>query len=65
MRAGAIPARYSATRSRLSSTEQALVPSDADINASLAPTAEQFRRMSELVNDLWVPLVVNAKVGSR
>jgi putative spermidine/putrescine transport system substrate-binding protein len=65
MRAGAIPARYSARTSRLSSTEQALVPSDSDINASLAPTAEQFRRMSELVNDLWVPLVVNARVGSR
>ena len=64
MRAGAIPARYSATTSRLSSTEQALLPSNSDINASLAPTPEQFRRMSALVNELWVPLVVNAKVGS-
>lgn len=62
MRAGAIPARYSATRSRLTSSEQALVPSDAVINASREPTPEQFRRMSELVNELWVPLVLNAKV---
>lgn len=64
MRAGAIPARYSATTSRLSSTERALLPSNSDINASLAPTPEQFRRMSALVSELWVPLVVNAKVGS-
>ena len=61
MQAGAIPARYSAMRSRLSTAEQALIPSDSEIQAALAPTPEQFRKMQELVNELWVPLVINEK----
>lgn len=61
MQAGAIPARYSAMRSRLSTSEQALIPSESEIQAALAPTPEQFRKMQKLVNELWVPLVINAK----
>ena len=61
LRAGAIPARYASVRSSLNSSEQTYVPPNTEIEASLAPTAEQFLRMQEVVNERWVPLVVNGE----